>query len=78
MSVHSYTSRSFHVQLVAVVVPNPETVMPWARQNNIAGTISEVSQSAEFKKLVMDDFIRIGKEEKLAGFKFPKDFIVEV
>lgn len=52
--------------------------MPWARQNNIAGTISEVSQSAEFKKLVMDDFIRIGKEEKLAGFKFPKDFIVEV
>lgn len=66
------------MQLIGVVVPNPETVLPWAAENGIEGDIATVAASPEYKKLVMDDFKRIGKAKKLAGFKFPKEIIVEV
>jgi long-chain acyl-CoA synthetase len=69
--------NSFNVTLIAVIVPNPETILPWCRENGIEGDFAEAVMTPQVNALFMDEIKRIGKEAKLAGFKVPKDVIIE-
>ena len=41
---------SYHMTLVAVIVPDPETIMPWCRENGISGEFSEAVKDPKVKQ----------------------------
>jgi long-chain acyl-CoA synthetase len=51
--------------LVAVIVPDPETVLPWAKSTDLR----EVCSKEETEALIIGDLNRMWSEAKLAGFE---------
>eukprot|EP00003_Mantamonas_plastica_P032666 TRINITY_DN89_c0_g1_i1.p2 TRINITY_DN89_c0_g1~~TRINITY_DN89_c0_g1_i1.p2 ORF type:complete len:485 (+),score=191.99 TRINITY_DN89_c0_g1_i1:848-2302(+) len=64
---------SFKAKLVAVVVPDPEVLLPWAAENNIEGAdnIETLCQSDEVKQFIAAEIKATGQEANLKGFEFP-------
>lgn len=65
----------FHFQssLVAVVVPDPEYLLIWARQNRIEGTYEELCFNKVVKKSVLDDLLLTGKKNDLKTFELVRN-----
>jgi long-chain acyl-CoA synthetase len=63
--------------LVAVVVPDAETVLPWAKANGLPTDMATLSQHPRLKKLLYDDIVATGAAGKLAGFQLPRNIHIE-
>ncbi|XP_022695692.1 long-chain-fatty-acid--CoA ligase 5-like isoform X2 [Varroa jacobsoni] len=72
--VHGDSLKS---SLVAVVVPDPEYLLIWARQNRIEGTYEELCFNKVVKKSVLDDLLLTGKKNDLKTFELMKDLYLE-
>lgn len=69
---------SLKSKLVAVVVPDPEVIEPWAKSHGVPGSdIAEWCKSEELKKAIFDDMNRVGQEAKLRGFEVVKAIALE-
>ncbi|KAM7304986.1 long-chain-fatty-acid--CoA ligase 5 isoform X2 [Ixodes scapularis] len=62
--------------LVAVVIPDQEYLMHWARENCISGTYKELCRNNIVKKSILDDLSRLGKVSGLKSFELLKDIHV--
>ncbi|XP_021955219.1 long-chain-fatty-acid--CoA ligase 1 isoform X2 [Folsomia candida] len=59
--------------VVAIVVPDVETVKIWASANEIPGTLSVLCADDRVKALLLEDITRLGKQAHLKSFEQVKD-----
>ncbi|KNC82846.1 hypothetical protein SARC_04870 [Sphaeroforma arctica JP610] len=71
------TGDSFHAHPVAVVVPDAEMIVAWAKENIISGDAKSIAATPELKAMLASEIQDLHKECKLKGFKKLRDFIVE-
>lgn len=63
--------------IVAIVVPDPETVPKYAEEKlNLKGQMSEICQNEEFKKAVLASMVDIGKKAGLSSLEQAKDIFL--
>jgi len=63
---------SLQRELVSIIVPDPDAVAAWAKQQGKAGDVEALCRDEALKKAIMDDVKRIGVKEKLQGFEIIK------
>ena len=66
---------SLHSMLVAIVVPNPDTLKAWAREQGRAGAAAEpaaLCADADVVAAVLADFKARAKSQGLTGFETPR------
>ncbi|NWR87842.1 ACSL1 ligase, partial [Furnarius figulus] len=68
--VHGESLQAF---LVAIVVPDPDTLHNWAKKKGIEGSYQELCKNKDVKKFILEDMVRIGKESGLKSFEQVKD-----
>ncbi|NWJ01555.1 ACSL1 ligase, partial [Crypturellus undulatus] len=68
--VHGESLQAF---LIAIVVPDPETLSNWAKKRGFEGSYEELCKNKDLKKLILEDMVRIGKEFGLKSFEQVKD-----
>ncbi|PNW74853.1 hypothetical protein CHLRE_12g507400v5 [Chlamydomonas reinhardtii] len=75
---------SLRSQLVAVVVPDPEVLVPWAKERGIAGSLPELCANPHVRDAVLKSMQEQAREAQLRGFEqvhtihlFPEPFSVE-
>jgi len=68
--VHGETIKS---SLVAIVVPDPEVVLPWAEENGKAKDVASLCKDPDLIKVVFEDMTVVGKANQLRGFEFVKE-----
>ncbi|XP_064367110.1 long-chain-fatty-acid--CoA ligase 1 isoform X2 [Dromaius novaehollandiae] len=68
--VHGESLQAF---LIAIVVPDPETLRNWAKKRGFEGSYEELCKNKDLKKLILEDMVRIGKESGLKSFEQVKD-----
>ncbi|NXV87413.1 ACSL1 ligase, partial [Calonectris borealis] len=71
--VHGESLQSF---LVAIVVPDPETLRKWAKKKGFEGSYEELCKNKDLKKHILEDMLRIGKESGLKSFEQVKDILM--
>uniref|UniRef100_A0A8C3BYT9 Long-chain-fatty-acid--CoA ligase n=1 Tax=Cairina moschata TaxID=8855 RepID=A0A8C3BYT9_CAIMO len=71
--VHGESLQAF---LIAVVVPDPETLRKWAKKRGLEGSYEELCKNKDVKKHILEDMLRIGKESGLKSFEQVKDIIM--
>lgn len=64
--VHGDSLKSY---VVAIIVPDQETLEPWARSKKIPGNFADLCENEEVKKAIFDDIILKGKEARLNSFE---------
>ncbi|XP_052240427.1 long-chain-fatty-acid--CoA ligase 5-like isoform X2 [Dreissena polymorpha] len=65
---------SLKASVVAVIVPDPDTVLKFAKEKmNLTGTMEELCRNAELKKVILDDITAVGKKGGLSSFEQAKD-----
>lgn len=64
---------SLQACLVAIVVPDPETLQKWAKTRGHVGTYDELCQNKGVKNAILEDLIKLGKEGGLKSFEQVKD-----
>ncbi|XP_036911066.1 long-chain-fatty-acid--CoA ligase 1 isoform X3 [Sturnira hondurensis] len=64
--VHGESLQSF---LIAIVVPDIETLGHWARKRGLEGSFEELCRNKDVRKAVLEDMVRIGKESGLKAFE---------
>lgn len=62
---------SFQSVLVAIVVPDSDALLRWAKANNIEGDMAALCGREDVKKLVLDDMAKVAGKQ-LKGFEKPK------
>lgn len=70
------TGNSTKNNIVAIVVPDADFAEKWCRQNGIevnGNALTTVQENDDFKKEIMDDMMRLAKENKLSSLEKPKD-----
>jgi len=72
--VHGESSQAY---VVAVVIPDEETVKIWAKKNNVEGTIKDWIKKPELKEAILQDMQKIAKEAKLLGYEVVKDIYLD-
>lgn len=60
---------SFKSYVVAIIIPDQETLEPWARSKKIPGNFAELCENEDVKRAILDDIIAKGKEAKLNSFE---------
>jgi long-chain acyl-CoA synthetase len=60
---------SLQQYLVAIVVPNFENVLPWAKTKGLGDKPAELIKKPELLKLILEDMKIIAAREKLRGFE---------
>ncbi|NXJ76841.1 ACSL1 ligase, partial [Trogon melanurus] len=71
--VHGESLQAF---LVAVVVPDPETLRNWSKKKGFEGSYEELCKNKDVKKYILEDMVRIGKESGLKSFEQVKDIFM--
>ncbi|NWV84025.1 ACSL1 ligase, partial [Dasyornis broadbenti] len=71
--VHGESLQAF---LVAVVVPDPDTLHNWAKKKGFEGSYQELCKNKDVKKHILEDMVRIGKESGLKSFEQVKDIVL--
>ncbi|NXL61472.1 ACSL1 ligase, partial [Chordeiles acutipennis] len=71
--VHGESLQAF---LVAVVVPDPETLRNWAKKKGFEGSYEELCKNKDLKNHILEDMVKIGKESGLKSFEQVKDIVV--
>jgi len=64
--------NSYKPTLIAFVVPDPDTVFPWAKENGLEPNIEQLCRNEKLKKVIFDDLTKVGQEAKLHGFEYIK------
>ncbi|ELW47037.1 Long-chain-fatty-acid--CoA ligase 1 [Tupaia chinensis] len=64
--VHGESLQAF---LVAIVVPDVETICSWARKRGFEGSLEELCRNKDVKKAILEDMVRLGKESGLKPFE---------
>jgi len=64
--------NSFKPKLVSVVVPDPDVVFPWAKENGLEPNMQELVKNDKLNKLIFDDLTKTAKDAKLHGFEYVK------
>uniref|UniRef100_A0A0B7BI38 Long-chain-fatty-acid--CoA ligase n=1 Tax=Arion vulgaris TaxID=1028688 RepID=A0A0B7BI38_9EUPU len=64
---------SLQASLVAIVVPDPETLPGLASKLGAKGSITELAENAEVKKTILKDLAELGKRNKLSSLEQVKD-----
>jgi len=67
---------SFQNACVALVVPEEETVMKWAKANGKDGDFASLCENDELKKIIKEDWMKIAVEKKLSSLEKPKEFML--
>jgi len=70
---------STQIALVSIVVPDPDTLIPWAKQNNIPNPedLASLCKNEAVHKMMMTELTATGKEGKLLGYELIKGFHLE-
>lgn len=68
---------SFHARLVAVVVPDPDTAVPFAQANNLPTNMKELCANKQFQDEVLKEIEIAGKNEGLRGYEIPFRIYIE-
>ncbi|NXO53491.1 ACSL1 ligase, partial [Aramus guarauna] len=71
--VHGESLQAF---LVAIVVPDPETLCSWAKKKGFEGSYEELCKNKDLKKHILEDMVRIGKDAGLKSFEQVKDIVM--
>ncbi|NXG82903.1 ACSL1 ligase, partial [Stercorarius parasiticus] len=71
--VHGESLQAF---LVAIVIPDPETLRNWAKKRGFEGSYEELCKTKDLKKHILEDMLRIGKESGLKSFEQVKDIFI--
>uniref|UniRef100_A0A8C2PGP2 Long-chain-fatty-acid--CoA ligase n=1 Tax=Capra hircus TaxID=9925 RepID=A0A8C2PGP2_CAPHI len=64
--VHGESLQAF---LIAIVVPDVETLGAWAQKRGIVGSFEELCRNKDVKKGILEDMVRLGKESGLKPFE---------
>lgn len=64
--VHGESLQAF---LIAIVVPDVETLCHWARKRGFEGSFEELCRNKDVKKCILEDMLRLGKESGLKPFE---------
>jgi len=64
---------SFKNYLVAVVVPDPEVLLPWAQQQNIKGDLVSLCLNDKVKLMIYNSLVKVADKVKLKGFEKVKN-----
>lgn len=70
-SCNAFVFVLFQSCVVAIVVPDVETVKIWASANEIPGTLSVLCADDRVKALLLEDITRLGKQ----GWRFLHIFL---
>eukprot|EP01023_Acetabularia_acetabulum_P030154 TRINITY_DN28386_c1_g1_i4.p1 TRINITY_DN28386_c1_g1~~TRINITY_DN28386_c1_g1_i4.p1 ORF type:complete len:446 (-),score=74.50 TRINITY_DN28386_c1_g1_i4:304-1641(-) len=75
---------SLKTQLVAIVVPDPESLLPWAKTQGFPEDLSKLCSRPEVKQLIFESMVQEGVKGGLHGFEqiavlylVPEPFTVE-
>uniref|UniRef100_A0A8C9AQU6 Long-chain-fatty-acid--CoA ligase n=1 Tax=Prolemur simus TaxID=1328070 RepID=A0A8C9AQU6_PROSS len=71
--VHGESLQAF---LIAIVVPDAETLCPWARKKGFDGTFEELCRNKDVKKAILEDMVRIGNDSGLKSFEQVKGIAI--
>ncbi|NXH92022.1 ACSL1 ligase, partial [Edolisoma coerulescens] len=71
--VHGESLQAF---LVAIVVPDPDTLHNWAKKRGVEGSYQELCKNKDVKKYILEDMMRVGKESGLKSFEQVKDIFL--
>ncbi|NXV40483.1 ACSL1 ligase, partial [Uria aalge] len=71
--VHGESLQAF---LVAIVIPDAETLRNWAKKRGFEGSYQELCKNKDLKKHILEDMLRIGKESGLKSFEQVKDIFI--
>lgn len=64
---------SLQSYLVAIIVPDKDFTMKWAKRQNIEGEFADVIKTDEFKKYIDNEIQNKKKEHKFNGLEVPKN-----
>ncbi|XP_036620252.1 long-chain-fatty-acid--CoA ligase 1-like isoform X2 [Trichosurus vulpecula] len=64
--VHGESLQAF---LVAIVVPDVETLTSWAKKKGFSGSHTDLCKNKDVKKMILEDMVRLGKEAGLKTFE---------
>ncbi|XP_049722631.1 long-chain-fatty-acid--CoA ligase 1-like [Elephas maximus indicus] len=68
--VHGESLQSF---LIAIVVPDVETLCAWAQKRGLEGSFEELCRNKDVKKAILEDMVTLGKDSGLKPFEQIKD-----
>ncbi len=60
-------------KLVCIIVPDPETIVPWGEKQGLGGDIKSICASQKAKTMILKDITKQCKAAKLKGFEFPRN-----
>ncbi|XP_030167983.1 long-chain-fatty-acid--CoA ligase 1 isoform X3 [Lynx canadensis] len=61
--------ESLQAFLIAIVVPDAETLCPWAQKRGFAGSFEELCRNKDVRRAVLEDMVRLGKDSGLKPFE---------
>jgi len=67
---------SLKTYVVAIVVPDPEAILPWAKKREMNGDFETLCKGQALKEELMKEIKEIGKEAGLKSFEQVKDIFV--
>ncbi|XP_075466429.1 long-chain-fatty-acid--CoA ligase 1 isoform X2 [Ascaphus truei] len=68
--------ESLQAFLVGIVVLDPDNVLNWAKKRKFKGSYEQLCKDKEFKTIVLEDLVRLGKEAGLKTFEQVKDIAI--
>uniref|UniRef100_A0A8C6I8X1 Long-chain-fatty-acid--CoA ligase n=1 Tax=Mus spicilegus TaxID=10103 RepID=A0A8C6I8X1_MUSSI len=71
--VHGESLQAF---LIAVVVPDVESLPSWAQKRGLQGSFEELCRNKDINKAILDDLLKLGKEAGLKPFEQVKGIAV--
>lgn len=69
--------ESIKASLVAIVVPDPETLLPWAKEKGLSGDLAELCRSDVVKKAILASLKEAAEAASLKGFERIADIYVD-
>uniref|UniRef100_K7GCL6 Long-chain-fatty-acid--CoA ligase n=1 Tax=Pelodiscus sinensis TaxID=13735 RepID=K7GCL6_PELSI len=61
--------ESLQAFLIAVVVPDAETLSNWAKKKGFEGSYEELCKNKDIRKHILEDMLKVGKESGLKSFE---------
>ncbi|XP_037753555.1 long-chain-fatty-acid--CoA ligase 1 isoform X2 [Chelonia mydas] len=61
--------ESLQAFLIAIVVPDVETLSNWAKKKGFEGSYEELCKNKDLKKHILEDMLKVGKESGLKSFE---------
>ncbi|XP_065452859.1 long-chain-fatty-acid--CoA ligase 1 isoform X3 [Chrysemys picta bellii] len=61
--------ESLQAFLIAIVVPDAETLSSWAKKKGFEGSYEELCKNKDLKKYILEDMLKVGKESGLKSFE---------